>query len=90
MVRVSISLNYSRKVCLIFIKMCVLAPTITDMITKETYQRTHAANLKPDNVDISRHPVHVGYVVLYMFSSSIAAIFQLQIIETDENLSLTI
>ncbi|XP_072750226.1 uncharacterized protein [Anoplolepis gracilipes] len=36
------------------------APTITEMITKENYQRTNAANLKPDNVDINRHPVHVG------------------------------
>ncbi|XP_054002809.1 ankyrin-3-like isoform X13 [Hylaeus anthracinus] len=36
------------------------APTITEMITKESYQRTNAANLKPDNVDINRHPVHVG------------------------------
>ncbi|XP_050450693.1 ankyrin-2-like isoform X15 [Cataglyphis hispanica] len=36
------------------------APTITEMITKENYQRTNAASLKPDNVDINRHPVHVG------------------------------
>ncbi|XP_067209228.1 ankyrin-3 isoform X13 [Linepithema humile] len=36
------------------------APTITEMITKENYQRTNAANLKPDNVDINRHPIHVG------------------------------
>ncbi|KAL0125581.1 hypothetical protein PUN28_004590 [Cardiocondyla obscurior] len=36
------------------------APTITEMITKEHYQRTNAANLKPDNVDINKHPVHVG------------------------------
>ncbi|XP_011305414.1 ankyrin-2 isoform X4 [Fopius arisanus] len=34
--------------------------SVTDMVTKETYQRTNAANLKPDNVDIHRHPVHVG------------------------------
>lgn len=34
------------------------------MITKENYQRTNAANLKPDNVDINRHPVHVGYVFI--------------------------
>lgn len=45
--------------------MCFLAPTITDMITKEHYQRTNAANLKPDNVDINRHPVHVGYVIYF-------------------------
>lgn len=38
------------------------------MITKETCQRTNAANLKPDNVDINRHPVHVGYVFVYSFS----------------------
>ncbi|XP_036146496.1 ankyrin-3 isoform X15 [Monomorium pharaonis] len=38
------------------------APTITEMITKEHYQRTNAANLKPDNVDINRHPVHVGRI----------------------------
>ncbi|OXU28018.1 hypothetical protein TSAR_004367 [Trichomalopsis sarcophagae] len=36
------------------------APTITEMITKESYNRQNAANLKPDNVDINRHPVHVG------------------------------
>ncbi|KAK2586999.1 hypothetical protein KPH14_010970 [Odynerus spinipes] len=36
------------------------APTITEMITKENYQRYNAANLKPDNIDINRHPVHVG------------------------------
>ena len=39
------------------------APTITEMITKESYNRQNAANLKPDNVDINRHPVHVGYVI---------------------------
>lgn len=38
---------------------------ITEMITKENYQRTNAANLKLDNVDINRHPVHVGYVLIY-------------------------
>jgi len=47
--------------------MCFLAPTITEMITKEHYQRTNAANLKPDNVDINRHPVHVGYVIFYIY-----------------------
>uniref|UniRef100_A0ABD2WV26 Death domain-containing protein n=1 Tax=Trichogramma kaykai TaxID=54128 RepID=A0ABD2WV26_9HYME len=37
------------------------APTITEMITKESYNRQNAANHKPDNVDINRgHPVHVG------------------------------
>ncbi|XP_078037593.1 uncharacterized protein LOC144470402 isoform X2 [Augochlora pura] len=36
------------------------APTITEMITKENYHRSNAGNLKPDNVDINRHPVHVG------------------------------
>jgi len=55
--------------------MCFLAPTITEMITKENYQRTTAANLKPDNVDINRHPVHVGYVIiiqyLFLFSTVI-------------------
>ncbi|XP_044010729.1 ankyrin-2-like isoform X9 [Aphidius gifuensis] len=35
---------------------------ITDMITKENYHRTNAANLKPDNIDINRHPVHVGSI----------------------------
>ncbi|XP_057337086.1 ankyrin-3-like isoform X14 [Microplitis mediator] len=34
--------------------------TVTDMITKESYHRSNAANLKPDNIDINRHPVHVG------------------------------
>ena len=38
------------------------------MITKENYQRTNAANLKLDNVDINRHPVHVGYVLICSFS----------------------
>lgn len=47
--------------------MYSLAPTITEMITKENYQRTNAANLKPDNVDINRHPIHVGYVVFYIY-----------------------
>lgn len=47
--------------------MQFIAPTITEMITKENYQRTNAANLKPDNVDINRHPVHVGYVFIYIF-----------------------
>ncbi|XP_076226618.1 uncharacterized protein LOC116427791 isoform X20 [Nomia melanderi] len=42
------------------------APTITEMITKENYQRTNAANLKPDNVDINRHPVHVGFLVSFL------------------------
>lgn len=41
------------------------------MITKENYQRTNAANLKLDNVDINRHPVHVGYVLIYSSSYSI-------------------
>uniref|UniRef100_A0A0C9R6B4 PyrB protein n=1 Tax=Fopius arisanus TaxID=64838 RepID=A0A0C9R6B4_9HYME len=41
--------------------------SVTDMVTKETYQRTNAANLKPDNVDIHRHPVHVGYVFNFFF-----------------------
>ncbi|XP_046813612.1 ankyrin-3-like isoform X14 [Vespa crabro] len=36
------------------------APTITEMITKENCQRSNAAILKPDNIDINRHPVHVG------------------------------
>jgi len=47
--------------------MCVLAPIITEMITKENYQRTNTASLKPDNVDINRHPVHVGYVVFHVY-----------------------
>ncbi|XP_011500173.1 PREDICTED: ankyrin-3-like [Ceratosolen solmsi marchali] len=34
------------------------APTITEMITKESYNRQNAT--KPDNIDINRHPVHVG------------------------------
>ncbi|KAF3427023.1 hypothetical protein E2986_13543 [Frieseomelitta varia] len=42
------------------------APTITEMITKENYQRTNAANLKLDNVDINRHPVHVGFLVSFL------------------------
>lgn len=45
---------------LMYLNICFLAPIITEMITKEHYQRT---NLKPDNVDINRHPIHVGYVV---------------------------
>ncbi|XP_076296315.1 uncharacterized protein LOC143216793 isoform X5 [Lasioglossum baleicum] len=42
------------------------APTITEMITKENYHRSNAANLKPDNVDINRHPVHVGFLVSFL------------------------
>lgn len=38
------------------------------MITKENYHRTNAANLKPDNIDINRHPVHVGYVNYFISS----------------------
>ncbi|XP_058801309.1 titin homolog isoform X2 [Phymastichus coffea] len=38
------------------------APTITEMITKESYNRQNAANHKPDNVNIHRHPVHVGRI----------------------------
>ncbi|XP_006619672.1 ankyrin-3-like isoform X1 [Apis dorsata] len=49
------------------------APTITEMITKETCQRTNAANLKPDNVDINRHPVHVG-PSLESLNTSLAAL----------------
>ncbi|XP_046140908.1 ankyrin-3-like isoform X13 [Osmia bicornis bicornis] len=49
------------------------APTITEMITKENYQRTNAANLKPDNVDINRHPVHVG-PSLESLNTSLAAL----------------
>ncbi|XP_015113068.1 microtubule-associated protein futsch isoform X7 [Diachasma alloeum] len=47
--------------------------SVTDMVTKETYQRTNAANLKPDNVDIHRHPVHVG-LSLEFLNSSLAAL----------------
>ncbi|XP_044010733.1 ankyrin-3-like isoform X13 [Aphidius gifuensis] len=46
---------------------------ITDMITKENYHRTNAANLKPDNIDINRHPVHVGQS-LASLNSSLAAL----------------
>lgn len=45
-------------------KLMFLDRIITEMITKENYNRTHAASLKPDNIDINRHPVHVGYVPL--------------------------
>lgn len=34
---------------------------------KDSYQRTNAANLKPDNVDIHRHPIHVGYVLIFEY-----------------------
>ncbi|XP_063987590.1 ankyrin-3-like isoform X16 [Diachasmimorpha longicaudata] len=47
--------------------------SVTDMVTKETYQRTNAATLKPDNVDIHRHPVHVG-LSLEFLNSSLAAL----------------
>ncbi|XP_048261568.1 ankyrin-3 isoform X24 [Bombus terrestris] len=49
------------------------APMITEMITKENYQRTNAANLKLDNVDINRHPVHVG-ASLESLNTSLAAL----------------
>ncbi|XP_033226769.1 ankyrin-3-like isoform X10 [Belonocnema kinseyi] len=49
------------------------APTITEMITKESYNRTNAANLKPDNIDINRHPVHVG-ASLVSLNTSLAAL----------------
>ncbi|XP_015589452.1 ankyrin-3 isoform X8 [Cephus cinctus] len=49
------------------------APTITEMITKESYHRSNAANLKPDNVDINRHPVHVG-ASLESLNTSLAAL----------------
>lgn len=58
--------------------MYSLAPTITEMITKENYQRTNAANLKPDNVDINRHPVHVGYVVFYIYFYLLSQIFEIK------------
>nr|XP_050866517.1 ankyrin-2-like isoform X19 [Vespula vulgaris] len=45
------------------------APTITEMITKENYQRSNAANLKPDNIDINRHPVHVGASIEFLITS---------------------
>lgn len=61
-----IRLDHPRKINLTYMAMCFLAPTITEMITKEHYQRTNAANLKPDNVDINRHPVHVGYVIFHL------------------------
>ncbi|KAG8036666.1 hypothetical protein G9C98_003988 [Cotesia typhae] len=40
--------------------------TVTDIITKENYHRSNAANLKPDNIDINRHPVHVGFLVSFL------------------------
>ncbi|XP_043478904.1 ankyrin-2-like isoform X4 [Leptopilina heterotoma] len=46
---------------------------ITEMITKENYNRMHAANLKPDNIDINRHPVHVG-ASLESLNTSLAAL----------------
>ncbi|XP_034933844.1 uncharacterized protein [Chelonus insularis] len=33
---------------------------VADLMNKESYYRSNAANLKPDNIDINRHPVHVG------------------------------
>lgn len=38
------------------------------MITKESYHRSNAVNHKPDNVDINRHPIHVGYVIKISFT----------------------
>ncbi|XP_047358363.1 ankyrin-3-like isoform X23 [Vespa velutina] len=45
------------------------APTITEMITKENCQRSNAAILKPDNIDINRHPVHVGASIEFLITS---------------------
>ncbi|XP_046435899.1 microtubule-associated protein futsch-like isoform X19 [Neodiprion fabricii] len=49
------------------------APTITEMITKESYHRSNAANHKPDNVDINRHPIHVGASIVSL-NTSLAAL----------------
>lgn len=63
-----IVISRKRHIFHFFLFIFFIAPTITEMITKENYQRTNAAILKPDNIDINRHPVHVGYVFdLYYF-----------------------
>ncbi|XP_048513287.1 ankyrin-3-like isoform X21 [Athalia rosae] len=49
------------------------APTITEMITKESYHRSNAVNHKPDNIDINRHPIHVGESLVSL-NTSLAAL----------------
>lgn len=66
----SVYFTYTNYILFYSLSVNITGTTVTDMITKESYHRSNAANLKPDNIDINRHPVHVGYVLLiYIFSS---------------------